>query len=275
MFPFPYGRYNAALDFFHDSHWCLYYIENFLYDALKKSDVEVALPHLRKKVDYQSYYYARPTFLWAWAIEELADKTIQAHVQAAGIKKALPDLCSATAKVLEQTAHVLPSRANECFSAARGETDRLSGDEQQVTECTGAMPYQHDILPRSHGSDKHWAMQTDGEQPPSGAPPTAAALENTRVEAMTAVRKGRVALVPCRVTKLDERVKDAQLSQRQLLSALPPATLLECAGWYRKAFHMLAILCGGDHNFVRTAYSKAELLSRTFSAKHSLPMGGA
>eukprot|EP00392_Amoebophrya_sp_AT5.2_P001431 g1433.t1 len=56
--------YNAALDFFHDNHWCVFACDQMLWEYYREKDSEV---------QYHARVYPRPTFVWAWGLEELAD----------------------------------------------------------------------------------------------------------------------------------------------------------------------------------------------------------
>ncbi|CAD7957247.1 unnamed protein product [Amoebophrya sp. A25] len=65
--------YNASLDFFHDMHWCLFACDQLIWQYYRDRDPVLALMHQEKKVNYHSRAYPRPTFVWAWGLEELAD----------------------------------------------------------------------------------------------------------------------------------------------------------------------------------------------------------
>lgn len=65
--------YNATLDFFHENHWCVFVCDGLLAEHYKEKDLSLSLLHQHKKMAYHAKVYSRPTFVWAWGLEEMAD----------------------------------------------------------------------------------------------------------------------------------------------------------------------------------------------------------
>lgn len=64
--------YEAAIDIF-ERHWVLYVMDTILWEAAKEKNMQDAIEHQRRRVEYHEHYYCRPTFILAWCHEELGD----------------------------------------------------------------------------------------------------------------------------------------------------------------------------------------------------------
>ena len=62
--------YAASQDFFHDNHWCMMVLDTMLWEFFRESDTSMAISHQEKRILYHQYTYPRPTFIWAWGLEE-------------------------------------------------------------------------------------------------------------------------------------------------------------------------------------------------------------
>ncbi|CAD7926309.1 unnamed protein product [Amoebophrya sp. A120] len=94
--------YNASLDFFHENHWCVFVCDHLLWEYYRERDNDVAMIHAQRKVQYHARVYPRPTFVWAWGLEELADD-LQKQIQQAANYKKLMGASSHGAAVLAAT----------------------------------------------------------------------------------------------------------------------------------------------------------------------------
>mmetsp|Transcript_10743 Transcript_10743/g.27648 ORF Transcript_10743/g.27648 Transcript_10743/m.27648 type:complete len:535 (+) Transcript_10743:112-1716(+) len=64
--------YQAAIDIF-ERHWILYVMDTMLWEAHRDKNVQDAIEHQRRRIEFHEHYYCRPTFILAWCHEELGD----------------------------------------------------------------------------------------------------------------------------------------------------------------------------------------------------------
>lgn len=64
--------YHAAMEIF-ERHWMLYVMDTMLWESFRPKNLHDAMEHQRRRIDFHSHYYGRPTFIAAWCHEELGD----------------------------------------------------------------------------------------------------------------------------------------------------------------------------------------------------------
>lgn len=74
--------YAWSQDFFHEWHWCMFVLDTMLWEYFRELDTSMAISHQEKRILYHQYTYPRPTFIWAWGLEEYADSVQKLYSQA-------------------------------------------------------------------------------------------------------------------------------------------------------------------------------------------------
>jgi len=64
--------YQAAIEIF-ERHWILYVMDTILWEAYREKNMQDAIEHQRRRIEFHEHYYCRPTFILAWCHEELGD----------------------------------------------------------------------------------------------------------------------------------------------------------------------------------------------------------
>ena len=61
----------------HHKKRCVFVCDHILWEYYREKDVGLAVLHQQRKCLYHQRVYPRPTFVWAWALEELADNIMK------------------------------------------------------------------------------------------------------------------------------------------------------------------------------------------------------